>query len=59
MLFSPFTTLFYFTFLSSPLRHPESAKHLSRLDHASSTKHGFSFIAQTFAVLFAMYQPAV
>lgn len=48
-----------FAFLSSPQTHKEPAKQLSRLGLALSNEHRFSFIAQTFTILFAMYQPTV
>lgn len=47
-----------FTFLSSPQALSEAAKQLSRSGLALSNEHIFSFIAQTFTILFAMYQPA-
>lgn len=50
------------TFLCSPILSSDTwmlARDLSRLDPALSHIQGFSFIAQTFTILFAMYQPAV
>lgn len=57
MLFVCSTT--FLCFLSSPQTHKKPAKQLSRLGFALSNEHGFSFIAQTFTILFAMYPPAV
>ena len=54
-----FVRFLHFIFLSSPNTHRDPARKLSRLVPALSNEHGFSFIAQTFTILFAMYQPAV
>lgn len=60
----PWKCLFYvtplsFTSLSSPQTHKKPAKRLSRLGLALSNGRRLSFIAQTFTILFAMYEPAV
>ena len=49
---------YHFTFLSPPQTQRWPAKGLNRFGPAFSNEHGFSFIAQTFTILFAAYPPA-